>query len=44
VGGPAPNQVVYPRAFGPLVADVRYTYTLAGLEQDLLLREQLKTP
>ena len=33
-----PNQVLYPDAFEGLEADVRYTFTRAGFEQDLLLR------
>ena len=35
-----PNQVVYADAFEGLRADVRYTYSRAGFEQDLLLWER----
>ena len=38
----APNQVLYPDALvsnGHPIGDLRYTYTLAGLEQDVILRE-----
>lgn len=38
------NQVLYPEAFKGVQADVRYTYTKAGLEQDVILREQPPTP
>jgi len=38
------NQVVYADAFTGVSADVRYTYTRAGLEQDILLRAQLPRP
>jgi hypothetical protein len=38
-----PNEVIYPSAFGP-VADARFTYTKAGLEQDIIIREQLCPP
>ncbi len=31
-----PNQVVYPDVFADVKADVRYTYTKAGLEQDVI--------
>jgi hypothetical protein len=34
------NQVVYSDAFKGLKADVRYTYTKAGFEQDIILRSQ----
>ncbi|MDW8310825.1 MAG: hypothetical protein RMK20_15750, partial [Verrucomicrobiales bacterium] len=34
-----PNQVLYEDAFEGLRAEVRYTYTRAGLEQDVILRE-----
>jgi hypothetical protein len=40
----APNQVIYADAFTDLRADVRYTYTLAGFEQDIILREQPASP
>jgi hypothetical protein len=38
------NQVVYPNAFQGLSANVRYCYTRAGLEQDVILLTQLPTP
>ncbi len=38
------NRVVYADAFAGLNADVRYTYKKSGLEQDIILREQPKTP
>ena len=41
----APNQVTYPDAFdGDCVADVRYTYTKAGFEQDVILRTAPPSP
>jgi hypothetical protein len=40
----SPNQVIYPDAFTDIKADVRYTYTRAGFEQDIILREQFLTP
>ncbi|MFN3407796.1 MAG: hypothetical protein ACK45B_02270, partial [Limisphaerales bacterium] len=36
-----PNQVIYRDAFKGVRADVRYTYTRAGFEQDVILREKL---
>ncbi|MGI8964753.1 MAG: hypothetical protein ACR2H1_01555, partial [Limisphaerales bacterium] len=39
-----PNQVIYPDAFTDFKADVRYTYTKAGFEQDVILREQPPSP
>jgi hypothetical protein len=39
-----PNQVIYPDAFTDFKADLRYTYTKAGFEQDIILREQPLTP
>jgi len=39
-----PNVVIYPDAFTDFKADVRYTYTKAGFEQDIILREQLPKP
>lgn len=33
-----PNQVLYVNAFQNIEADVRYTYTKAGFEQDIILR------
>jgi len=38
------NQVIYPDAFNGLKADLRYTYTKAGFEQDIILRAQPPTP
>ncbi len=41
----APNQVTYPDAFeGDCAADVRYTYTRAGFEQDIILRTAPPSP
>ena len=39
-----PNQILYPDAFSNVEADVRYTYTKAGLEQDIILREAPPAP
>jgi len=39
-----PNQVIYTNAFTDVRADVRYTYTKAGFEQDVILREQPPSP
>ncbi len=39
-----PNQVIYPAAFTDFKADLRYTYTRAGFEQDVVLREQPPDP
>ena len=38
------DQVIYADAFSGVKADARYTYTKAGLEQDVIFREQLPTP
>ncbi|HVU27303.1 MAG TPA: hypothetical protein VHG71_06150 [Verrucomicrobiae bacterium] len=38
------NQVVYPNAFVGIKADLRYTYTKAGFEQDIIIREQPPAP
>ena len=38
------NQVIYPDAFTDFKADIRYTYTKAGFEQDIILRESPLTP
>jgi len=38
------NQVIYPDAFDGLRASIRYTYTRAGLEQDILLEEAPRPP
>jgi len=40
----APNQIVYPDAFTDIKADLRYTYTKSGFEQDVILRESPLTP
>ncbi len=39
-----PNQVLYVDAFEGISADVRYTYTKAGFEQDVILRSSPPTP
>lgn len=39
-----PNQILYPEAFDLLSADVRYTYTTVGLEQDVILHEAPPPP
>ena len=38
------NQVLYPKAFNGVNADVRYTYKNGSFEQDVILREQPPTP
>ena len=38
------NQVLYPNALAGVRADIRYTYRKSGLEQDIVLREQIPTP
>jgi hypothetical protein len=38
------NQVIYTNAFTGLNADLLYTYTKAGFEQDIVLRQQPLTP
>ena len=38
------NQVIYPNAFTDFKVDLRYTYTKAGFEQDIVLRQQPPTP
>ncbi|HEY4416944.1 MAG TPA: hypothetical protein VGO57_14740, partial [Verrucomicrobiae bacterium] len=40
----ASNQVIYPNAFSGINADLRYTYTKAGFEQDVILHEQPPLP
>ena len=40
----ADNQVLYPNAFAGIRADISYTYHKSGLEQDIVLREQIPTP
>jgi archaellum component FlaF (FlaF/FlaG flagellin family) len=38
------NQVIYTNAFTGFAADLRYTYTKAGFEQDIVLREEPPVP
>jgi hypothetical protein len=38
------NQVIYPDAFEGATASLRYTYTKAGFEQDVIVQGQLPTP
>lgn len=38
------NQILYTKAFVGIDADLLYTYTKAGFEQDVILREQPPTP
>ncbi len=38
------NQIIYPNAFSGIKADLRYTYTKDGFEQDIILRQQPFTP
>jgi F5/8 type C domain-containing protein len=40
----SPNQVIYPNAFTDFSADVRFTYTKLGWEQDVILRERPPGP
>lgn len=40
----APNEVVYPNAFGGLNADLEYTYKKGGFEQDVILHSQPPSP
>lgn len=40
----ASNQIVYPGAFEGIDADVRYTFSRNGFEQDIILREQPPSP
>lgn len=40
----SPNELVYADAFSHVGADVRYTYTRAGFEQDIILREKPPGP
>jgi len=45
IGEVAGNQVIYRDAFdGPFKADVRYTYTKGGFEQDVIMRESPPPP
>ena len=41
---PSGNQLIYPNAFTGIAADLLYTYTKAGFEQDIILREQPPDP
>ena len=38
------NQIIYANAFTTCAADLLYSYTLAGLEQDILIKEEPPTP
>jgi hypothetical protein len=38
------NRVIYPDCFDGIAADLRYTYTQAGFEQDVILRGPLPHP
>jgi RHS repeat-associated protein len=38
------NEVIYPNAFTGISADLRYTYTISGFEQDVILHQQPPTP
>ena len=38
------NRVVYANAFNGLKADIEYVFTKAGLEQNIILREQIPRP
>src|ERR1035438_8075278 len=38
------NQVVFQNAFNGLAADLRYFYTKAGFEQDIVIKQQPPTP
>lgn len=40
----ADDQIIYPGAFTDIEADIRYTFSKAGFEQDVILREQPPTP
>lgn len=45
IGEVTRNQVIYRDAFdGPFKADIRYTYTKAGIEQDVIFREAPPSP
>jgi RHS repeat-associated protein len=44
IGEVAGNVVTYPDAFTDFIADVRYTYTKAGLEQDIIFFENPPSP
>ena len=38
------NKVIYPDAFEGATASLRYTYTKAGFEQDVIVQGQLPVP
>ncbi len=38
------NQIIYANAFTTCAVDLLYSYTLAGLEQDILIKEEPPTP
>ena len=40
----ATNQILYPDAFTDILADVRYTYSASGVEQDIVLRQAPSAP
>ena len=40
----APNQIVYSDAFTDILADYRITLSKAGVEADVILRQQLPSP
>lgn len=40
----APNQILYTDAFDDIQADVRYTYTKGGFEQDIVLKQAPPAP
>lgn len=40
----ATNQILYPDAFTNILADVRYTYTKGGFEQDIVLHQSPPAP
>ncbi len=44
VGQVVGNQVIYPDAFTDFLADVRYTYSKAGLEQDVVFLQRPPDP
>jgi hypothetical protein len=40
----APNQVLYPDTFDDIKADILCTYSIAGMEVDVIIRAQLPSP
>ena len=44
IAGANQNQVLYQDAFTDFAGDVRYTYTRAGFEQDIILRQRPPSP